>query len=91
MPFKLRSDQEPKKKPFRQVNQNLYDTAKWKRDSKQILQEQVFCQICKIKFAECVDHKIPHSKNGKFWIEDGAELQACCYRCHNKKTREENK
>ena len=65
-----------------------YD-QKWRRESKQFLQEHPLCRTClekdHIVEATVVDHVIPHRGDPKlFW--DKRNWSPSCKKCHDRKT-----
>jgi len=72
---------------------NLYNTARWRRLRKQVLQREPFCRECKkhgaAVMATDVDHIKSHRGNEElFW--DINNLQPLCHSCHSKKTRRDD-
>lgn len=66
----------------------LYSTARWKRLSKDFLQQYPNCFVCG-KPATITDHITPHRGNAElFFNEDN--LQPMCWSCHSRKTFREN-
>lgn len=66
----------------------LYETARWKKMSKDFLKKYPICFICG-KPAKIADHITPHRGDvNLFFNEDN--LQPMCWSCHSRKTFEEN-
>lgn len=61
-----------------------YDSA-WKKASKEWLRKHRWCNICKIKPAELVDHIIPHKGNKKLFWDDKNNWQPSCKSCNSSK------
>jgi 5-methylcytosine-specific restriction protein A len=67
---------------------SLYQTYKWKKTSREFLKENPFCVLCGAK-SEITDHIIPHKGNEEIFYNKN-NLQALCWKCHSKKTLQEN-
>ena len=64
-----------------------YDLRRWRRRSKQFLQENPLCRMCqeigRTRLAQLVDHIVPHGGDeGLFWDETG-NWQSLCATCHS--------
>ncbi len=72
----------------------LYDRRRWRRRSKQFLEEHPLCRMCqetgRTRLAQVVDHKVPHRGDPElFWDEDN--WQGLCTTCHNSVKQAEEK
>ena len=65
----------------------LYDTRRWRRESRRFLQKHPLCRMCeqigKTTLAVLVDHVVPHKGDvAKFWDQAG-NWQSLCGTCHS--------
>lgn len=67
---------------------NLYETAKWRKTSREFLKKYPFCFICG-KPARIADHITPHRGNLELFYDEN-NLQPMCWSCHSRKTFKEN-
>ena len=68
---------------------NLYQTAEWRRRSRDFLKRYPICFICGAP-STITDHIVPHRGDlYLFWDENN--WQPMCQRCHSRKTMKENK
>lgn len=67
---------------------NLYESARWRKESKDFLKKYPVCFICG-KPSRITDHIIPHRGDVTlFW--DQNNWQPMCWSCHSRKTFKEN-
>lgn len=68
---------------------DLYHSARWKREKKVFLESHYWCVWCGAK-ADTVDHIKAHKGNETlFW--DVTNWQAMCHSCHSKKSMQERR
>ena len=88
----LQDSQEKRRVFTRRSNSNqwhyLYESARWRRESKEFLKKYPCCFICG-KPSKITDHIIPHRGDVTlFW--DQSNWQPMCWSCHSRKTFKEN-
>ncbi len=66
------------------TSQHRSNTA-WYRLSKQVLEEEPICRLCKQAYSTDTDHIIPLPTGSS----ERSNLQGLCHRCHSIKTRRE--
>ena len=67
---------------------NLYQSAEWRRRSRDFLKRYPICFICGAP-STITDHIVPHRGDlSLFWNENN--WQPMCQRCHSRKTMKEN-
>jgi 5-methylcytosine-specific restriction protein A len=73
---------------YERAGKAIYNTARWRRLSRRVLDERPICQTrgCRARSAE-VDHVIAIEDGGDPW--DETNLAALCSPCHGRKTRAE--
>lgn len=67
---------------------NLYNTQRWRKESKEFLAGHPFCYVCG-KPSKIVDHIQPHRGNLELFY-DQTNWQPMCWSCHTRKTFKEN-
>lgn len=67
---------------------DLYNTAAWRKTSKDFLSKYPVCFICG-KPAKIADHIIPHRGDLTLFYDE-SNLQPMCWSCHSRKTMKEN-
>ena len=67
---------------------HLYNSRRWRTISHRFLKDYPICFICGAK-ATIADHIIPHKGDLELFYNEG-NLQPMCWRCHSRKTLEEN-
>lgn len=78
----------------RRERKTFYDSPAWRRLAAAVRKDERVCRVCKAELgkltpAECVDHIIPLALRPDLAL-DRENLQALCWECHSRKTREEN-
>lgn len=92
MPFRLKppeDDPQPQKSKAIPEMSRLYKSKRWRLIRNEVINNNPFCEICKLAFSVDCDHIEPWWINGKFWPEQGARYQALCKSCHSTKTKKE--
>lgn len=87
------TDLEGKRRVFTQRGKSgkyhkLYESALWRRTSKEFLKKYPVCFICG-KPARIADHIVPHRGNIELFYDE-SNLQPMCWSCHSRKTFREN-
>lgn len=86
-------DKQHRNRRWKQKHYQWYNLAVWRNGSKQFLQRNPLCVICKdagrIVPSTEVDHVVPHRGEWELFI-DSDNWQACCHTCHSRKTAKEN-
>ena len=67
---------------------SLYNSRHWRKISKHFLECFPVCFVCGAK-ATIADHIIPHRGDVELFYNEG-NLQPMCWKCHSRKTLEEN-
>jgi len=84
---------EPRDKRPGSNNRELYQLHRWHKYSIQYRKLNRLCVICLregvTQISECVDHIVPITEGGSVWDSDNH--QALCIKCHNTKTKSEQK
>ena len=75
------------------VRNKLYNTARWRRESKAYKAANPLCVECmrvgRVTAVAVTDHTIPHKGNEQlFW--DQSNWQSLCKQCHDRKTATED-
>jgi len=71
-------------------NAELYNTRRWRKESKEWIREHPYCEVCGTTEDLTVDHTEPPRGDPElFW--DKSKWQTLCRRDHNQKTSAENR